>query len=230
MRYWWCMVCERREANACLIMLSAKQGSHWYHFYNVFGMTRPGIDPTPILTYRTRSGRSTTWAIAAANSIVSGWIWPKFELVRDLMHVLITCKYKKDQIKSNREKVATPFSPLYVNGGFLLPWTPEVWSNLPQNITKPFPTPSDATHKIWSRLANWLQRYSSSKVLNFRHSRASNSKVSGLIWLEIKLVWAFMPVLVTSNFDDDSIKNEWAWRQHFPIISLWETFKTLKGS
>ena len=24
------MVCERREASACLIMLSAKQGSHWY--------------------------------------------------------------------------------------------------------------------------------------------------------------------------------------------------------
>ena len=46
-------------------MLSAKQGSHWYHFYNVFGMTRPGIDPTPILTYRTQSGRSTTWAITA---------------------------------------------------------------------------------------------------------------------------------------------------------------------
>ena len=36
------MVCERREASACLIMLSAKQGNHWYHFYNVFGMTRPG--------------------------------------------------------------------------------------------------------------------------------------------------------------------------------------------
>ena len=35
-------------------MLSAKQGSHWYYFYNVFGMTRPGIDPTPI------------WAIAAS--------------------------------------------------------------------------------------------------------------------------------------------------------------------
>ena len=27
---------------------------------------------------------------------------------------------------------------------------------------------------------------------------------------KIELVWAFMPVLVTSNFDDDSIKNEWA--------------------
>ena len=27
---------------------------------------------------------------------------------------------------------------------------------------------------------------------------------------EIELVRAFMPVLVTSNFDDNSIKNEWA--------------------
>ena len=27
---------------------------------------------------------------------------------------------------------------------------------------------------------------------------------------EIELVRAFMPVLVTSNFDDDSIKREWA--------------------
>ena len=29
---------------------------------------------------------------------------------------------------------------------------------------QPFPHPSDATHKMWSRLANWLQRYSSLKV------------------------------------------------------------------
>ena len=42
----------------------------------------------------------------------------------------------------------------------------------------------------------------------FRHSRASNSKVSSLIRPEIKLDQAFMHVLVTSNFDDDSIKNE----------------------
>ena len=47
-----------------------------------------------------------------------------------------------------------------------------------------------------------------SKVRNFRHSRASNSKMSDLIWPKIELDPAFMPVLVTSNFDDDSIKNE----------------------
>ena len=76
-----------------------------------------------------------------------------------------------------------------------------------QNLMQPFPHHNDATHKIWSRLANWLQRYSSSQVWNFCHSRASNSKMSGLIRPKIELDWAFVPVLVTSNFDDDSIKN-----------------------
>ena len=32
--------------------------------------------------------------------------------------------------------------------------------------------------------------------------------MSSLIWPEIKLVRAFMPVLVTRNFDDDPVKNE----------------------
>ena len=84
----------------------------------------------------------------------------------------------------------------------------QFWSILPQNLMQPFPHPNDATHKIWSGLANWLQRYSSSKVWNFLHSRASNSKMSGLIWPKIELDRAVMPFLVTSNFDDDSIKNE----------------------
>ena len=82
--------------------------------------------------------------------------------------------------------------------------------NLPQNLMQSFPHPNDATHKIWSRLTNWLQRYSSSKVWNFRHTRVRNSKMSGLIRPKIELDRAFMPVLVTSNFDDDSVKNEQA--------------------
>ena len=31
---------------------------------------------------------------------------------RALMHVIIACKYEKDQMKNSREKVETPFSPL----------------------------------------------------------------------------------------------------------------------
>ena len=38
--------------------------------------------------------------------------------------------------------------------------------------------------------------------------KASDSKVNSLIRPESKRVQAFMSVMVTSNFDDDSIKNE----------------------
>ena len=80
------------------------------------------------------------------------------------MHVLVTCKYKKDRIKNNREKMETSFSP------FLSQWWLSVAMEtrvLIQSAPKPyaaFPPPSDATHKIGSRLANWLQRHSSLKV------------------------------------------------------------------
>ena len=44
---------------------------------------------------------------------VSGLIWPKFKLIQTLiMHVnaiLITCKFKKDCINSNQEKVDIDF-------------------------------------------------------------------------------------------------------------------------
>ena len=85
------------------------------------------------------------------------------------MYVLITCKYKKDPIKSNREKVVTPFSPLQVNGGFLLPWTPEFWSNLPQNIMQPFPIPSEATNLIKTgQLASEIFKFESVKFSSFK--------------------------------------------------------------
>ena len=35
----------------------------------------------------------------AANYAVLGPIWPNFELVRDAMDVLVTCKYEEDPIK-----------------------------------------------------------------------------------------------------------------------------------
>ena len=36
-------------------------------------------------------------------TLFSGPIWPKFQLVRDLLHVLFTCKYKKDRIKTTEK-------------------------------------------------------------------------------------------------------------------------------
>ena len=61
----------------------------------------------------------------AANSAVLGPIWQNFELVRDVMNVLVTCKYEEDPIKNEGARVFTTFSPLYSYGSYRLPWTPE---------------------------------------------------------------------------------------------------------
>ena len=39
----------------------------------------------------------------AANSVVSGPVWPKFELVRDFMHVLVTYKYIRIGSKATKK-------------------------------------------------------------------------------------------------------------------------------
>ena len=43
----------------------------------------------------------------AGNSVVGGPSWPKFELIQDNTHVLLTYKFKMDRINSNREKGMT---------------------------------------------------------------------------------------------------------------------------
>ena len=41
-----------------------------------------------------------------------GQTWPKFELIREVMVVLVTCKNEEDPIKNEVARVATTFSPL----------------------------------------------------------------------------------------------------------------------
>ena len=48
----------------------------------------------------------------AANSAVLGPIWPNFELVRNVMNVLVTCKDEEDPIKNEGDRVFTTVSPL----------------------------------------------------------------------------------------------------------------------
>ena len=58
----------------------------------------------PIKVYGDFSRRSR-----AANAAVLGPIWPNFELVRDVMDVLVTCKYEEDPIKNRGARVFTTF-------------------------------------------------------------------------------------------------------------------------
>ena len=39
-------------------------------------------------------------------------IWPKFKLIQDFMHVLVTCKNEDDRIKNEGARVFTRFLPL----------------------------------------------------------------------------------------------------------------------
>ena len=56
---------------------------------------------------------------------------------------------------------------------------------------QPFPHPSDATHKIWSRLANRLQRYSSLKVWTTEDDDGRRQTDDGpLVYYKLTL-WAF---------------------------------------
>ena len=41
------------------------------------------------------------------NSAVLGQIWLKFELIRDIIDVLVTCKYEEDPIKNEGARVLT---------------------------------------------------------------------------------------------------------------------------
>ena len=138
----------------------------------------------------------------AANSIVSGPIWTKFYSCRSYL------QDKKDQIKINRETVKTSFSPLCQWG---LSVAMETRSNLLQNLMQPFPHPSDATHKIWSRLANWLQRYSSLKVWTSMDGR----RTIGIPLVYYKLtLWAFGSgeLIKIENFTCNAlwVINNWA--------------------
>ena len=54
----------------------------------------------------------------AANSVVGGPNWPKFALVRDFMHVLVTCKYKKDRLKTTEKRLRHRFPHYKSMGAF----------------------------------------------------------------------------------------------------------------
>ena len=49
----------------------------------------------------------------AANSAVLGPIWPNFELVRDIMVVLVTYNNEEDPIKNEGARVLTTYTSIF---------------------------------------------------------------------------------------------------------------------
>ena len=50
-----------------------------------------------------------------ANSAVLGQIWLKFELIRDIIDVLLTCKYEEDLIKNEGARVLSRLYDVFSN-------------------------------------------------------------------------------------------------------------------
>ena len=125
------------------------------------------------------------------------------------MHVIILCKYEKDQMKNSGEKVETPFFPSLP---YLLPWKPVVESGRISNSSKHscmLSLPANMK-RIRSRTA----RKSGDIVFPIiglweflRRSRAANSSVGGPISLKFGLVRALMHVFITCKYEKDRMKN-----------------------
>ena len=83
--------------NACSCYMKVSKGSNQKQQRKSGNTIFPIIRSIGVFLRRSR----------AANSVVGGPIWPKFELIHNIMHVLVTCKFEKDQININRDYVMT---------------------------------------------------------------------------------------------------------------------------
>ena len=122
--------------------------------------------------------------------------------------VLVTSNFDGDSIKNEWASMETPFSPYKSMRAFYCHGNQSFDPICPKTLSSLSPTPTMRHIKLDQDWPTGFRDIQVKKEWNFCHSRASNSKMSGLIRPKIDLVRAFMPVLVTSNFDDDSIENE----------------------
>ena len=83
--------------NACSCYMKVSKGSNQKQQRKSGNTIFPIIRSIGVFLRRSR----------AANSVVGGPIWPKFELIHNIMHVLVTSKFEIDRININRDYVMT---------------------------------------------------------------------------------------------------------------------------
>ena len=92
------------------------------------------------------------------------WSGPKSNSSEILWLSLLPASLMKIQSKMKLLSSRQLFSHYKSMGDFRCRWNQSFDPICPKKLMLPFPHPNDATYKIWSRLANWPQRYSSLKV------------------------------------------------------------------
>ena len=167
----------------------------------------------------------------AANSVVNGPIWPQLEIVRDFMHVLVTCKFKKDRIKSNRESWRHHFPHYKTMGAFCCRGHQSFDPICLKTLCSLSPPPVTLHIKFEQDQPTGLsdiqvrkckifviQGQVTPKWVVWSGHKSNSSELFRLSWLPATLM------LIRSKM------NELAWRRHFPIISLWELFRCSRAA
>ena len=90
--------------------------------------------------------------------------------------------------KTTEKRWRHPFPHYKSMGGFCCHGNQSFDPICPKILCSFFPHPSDAIHKIWSRLASWLQRYSSLKVWRTTDGRTDGRRP--LVYYKL-ILWAF---------------------------------------
>ena len=125
------------------------------------------------------------------------------------MHILVTCKCKKDRIKTTEKRWRHNFPQYKSMGAFCCHGNQSFDPVCPKTLCSISPNPVMLHIKFDQDWPTGLEIFKF-KSVKFSSLKGKNSKMSGLIRSKIELDQAFMPVLVTSYFDDSSIKNELA--------------------
>ena len=159
----------------------------------------------------------------AANSVVSGPIWPKFELVRDLCMPSLPASVKRIGSKASVKKRRHHFPHYKSMGNFCChghrSFDPICLKTLRSISPSPvmlhikfdqaWPT-GFRDIQVWKCKIFIIQGQVTPKWEVWSGQKSNSSEPLFLSWLPATLM---MSLLKT---------NELAWRQHFPIISLWE--------
>ena len=135
----------------------------------------------------------------------SGRIWPNFELIQAFMHVLIVCKYEKDQMKNNGENVMTSFSPLIVYGIFFR------HSRAANSVVHGRISPTfELIQALMYIIITYKYEMNPRKCDDTVFPTVTLSvamETSGRIWPNFERIQALTHVLITCKYEKDPIKN-----------------------
>ena len=141
------------------------------------------------------------------------------------MHALITCKYKKDRIKNNQEKVETSFSHYKSMGAFCCHGNQSFDPIFPKTLCSLSPNPLMLHMKFDQDRPTGFKDFQVQKCKMFVTQGQVTPK--WVVWFGPKsnsielLCLSWSPAtLMTIR----SKMNELALRHRFPIISLWDIF------